>query len=78
MNQQRRKADKMRRYIFKSLRAQKSDELAQIVCRELRHQLSSPGNWDSKTLIDHLLHWLHSTGNVKFVRPDKPKKKGDL
>ena len=54
---------------MKSKRKQRSDDMAQLVCRELRYMLADNRNWDSHRLIDRVLKWMRTTGKIKMVRP---------
>ena len=52
-----------------SKRKLKSYKRAELVCRELRHQLEHTSYWDGNTLCKYLQKWMQVTGDVKYVRP---------
>lgn len=52
-----------------STRKLESYKRAEVVARELRFQMSSTANANKPLLIELVIHWMKSTGNIKFDRP---------
>lgn len=58
-----------------SKRKLESYKRAEILAQECRFQCADSRNLDLGRLADFVLHWMQSAGNIKYERPDKPKKK---
>ena len=61
-----------------SKRKLESYKRAEMVCQELRYQLSHASMEDMKKLskvIPYLLYWMRKTGNIKYNSPKELKKK---
>ena len=56
-----------------SKRKMESYKRAEIVCQELRYQLSDVNRGDMEKVTGYLLYWMRITGNVKYNRPKKLK-----
>lgn len=49
---------------------QKRDERAELVCREVRYQMSVHGGiFDNKKLYDLMFSWMRVAKKIKYVRP---------
>lgn len=58
-----------------SKRKLESYKRAEIVCRELRAQLSDRRNEDTSRLTGAILSWMDVTGKIKFERTNiKPRR----
>lgn len=56
-----------------SKRKLESYKKAELLARELRFQMSKSDNDDPPLLLDFVIQWMRSTGNIKYERPDRPK-----
>ena len=61
-----------------SKRKLKSYKRAEMVCQEFRYQITNNANRENLSLIsDYLIRWVKVTGNIKYERPKKLRKKHD-
>ena len=56
-----------------SKRKMESYKRAEMVCQELRYQISNPNREEWKHVTNYLLHWMRITGNIKYERAKKIK-----
>jgi len=58
-----------------SKRKMESYKRAEMVCQELRHQMTMACREDWNEVLKYLLYWMDTTGNLKYNRPKKIRKK---
>ncbi len=56
-----------------SKRKLESYKRAEMVCQELRYQISIASRNDMNKVCNYLLYWMDKTGNIKYNRPKKLK-----
>lgn len=56
-----------------SKRKLESYRRAEMVAQECRYQFADNRRNDIKRISDLVIHWMRSTGNVKYDRPVLPK-----
>ncbi|MCP4991007.1 MAG: hypothetical protein GY928_34655 [Colwellia sp.] len=56
-----------------SKRKLESYKKAELLARELRFQMAHRDNDDRSLLLDFVIQWMRSTGNIKYERPSRPK-----
>jgi len=57
-----------------SSRKLESYKRAEAVAQELRRQIAGrSNNIDMNALADFVIHWMKSTGNIKYQKPQRPK-----
>ena len=56
-----------------SKRKLESYKRAEKVAQELRYQMQSVSFKDEEALFDFVIHWMRTTGDIKFERPQRPK-----
>lgn len=61
-----------------SKRKLESYKRAEAVAQELRRQVSGHrDNIDMNALADFVIHWMKTTGSIKYETPKKPKMKNN-
>ena len=56
-----------------SKRKIESYKRAEMVCQELRYQISIASRNDMNKVYKYLIYWMNTTGNIKYNRPKKLK-----
>lgn len=56
-----------------SKRKLESYKRAESLARECRYQFADNRRRDLPAIVDFVIHWMDSTGNIKYDRPNKPK-----
>lgn len=56
-----------------SKRKLESYKRAEMLARECRFQCYDYRNLDLERLVDFVIYWMNSTGNIKYERPKKRK-----
>ena len=56
-----------------SKRKMESYKRAEMVCQELRYQISIAGREDMDSIMKYLFQWMKVTGKIKNDRPRKLK-----
>ena len=57
-----------------SKRKLESYRRAEMACQEFRYQVSHAQHMDMNAVLDYVLYWMESTGDLKYERPVPPKK----